>query len=112
MVKPQNLWTKLQRDKLIQLFGGKCVWTGETAKLEFAHVDKTPLSGVSKGRSEGEVYYDIIKHPHSYVLLTRRAHLRLDLSDGKPHDDMLREVKRRQRIILDKHTMDELYGRR
>lgn len=57
-------------------YGGKCVLQYEgclvTERLEFAHVKDTGLNG--EGRGSKRRYYDVLRHPRSYVLACKNCH--------------------------------------
>ena len=49
-------------------------------QMEFAHIQPTKLKG--RGRGKNHRYYDIIKHPNSYALLTKKTHIYIDKMYG------------------------------
>ena len=53
----------------------------KNCKMEFAHIQLTKISG--RGRGKNARYYDIIKNPNSYMLLTKKTHIYLDKIYGE-----------------------------
>jgi hypothetical protein len=78
MANRANEWIKEKLRELRSRRGNKCAICGEggnSRTLQFCHVRKTPLSGISH-RGRKERYYDIIKHPRSYILAHRKCHFK------------------------------------
>lgn len=71
-----NEWAKERRKRLLEEWGGQCLFCGKRGKLEFAHLEETELKGRGRGRKER--LYDVIRHPNSYVLLCKKNHRELD----------------------------------
>jgi len=51
--------------------------------LEFAHLPGKPTGLLGRGRGSRERYYDVRKHPGSYVLVCRGHHSLLDRRGGR-----------------------------
>jgi 5-methylcytosine-specific restriction endonuclease McrA len=69
-------WLRDAWAELILLRGGACEECGTFLGLEFAHVKKTKVNGM--GRGKWRRYYDVVRHPRSYRLLCSRCHDRMD----------------------------------
>jgi hypothetical protein len=65
-----NQHMKEIRKNLLLAYGNKCCVCGSTENLEFAHRNKTKLSGSGRGRKER--YYDVIKNPLDYGLTCKK----------------------------------------
>ena len=68
--------------ELRELMGGKCAnprCPNSSDDLQFAHVKRTKVRGWGRGRKER--YYDVVKHPDCYILLTKYCHKLFD--DGE-----------------------------
>lgn len=76
MGNPQNEWAKRRRKRLLEEWGGECLFCGSKEKLQFAHLEETDVKGWGRGRKER--LYDVINNPDSYVLLCREHHRKLD----------------------------------
>ena len=83
-----NEWIKKRRKRLLEEWGGECLFCGSTEKLEFAHLKETELNGRGRGRKER--LYDVIKHPDSYVLLCNKNHREFD--EGKISIQLVRSI--------------------
>jgi len=88
MTTRQNKRLPIRRQELIQRFGGKCKNCGSTEKLQFAHIEKTKLSG-SKGRGTKERFYDVLKNPEKYRLYCEGCHEQYDAGQLKEKDEGL-----------------------
>lgn len=77
-----NYTNELVKRKILELrerMGGRCVnplCENPTEDLQFAHVKRTKLNGRGRGRKER--YYDVVKNPDCYILLTKDCHKRFD----------------------------------
>lgn len=83
MTNAMNQWIKERRKLLIKAFGGCCqriledgTICGSKRRLEFAHKEKTKLSGRGRGRKER--YYDILRYPWKYGLVCHECHNEFD----------------------------------
>lgn len=76
MGNPANEWIKKRRKRLLEEWGGECLFCGSTENLEFAHLEETEVKGWGRGRKER--LYDVINNPDSYVLLCRKNHREFD----------------------------------
>lgn len=63
-------------DQLRLKYGNKCACCERTDNLQFAHIKDTALKGLGRGKKTR--YYDIIKHPDSYVLMNKYCHYGFD----------------------------------
>jgi len=84
-----NLWFKgkiaglrKQRNNLCAI----CKKKGNSRTLEFAHIHRTPITRQPRGRKER--YYDILKHPKSYILAHRDCHRK---KHAKQHSNLIKE---------------------
>jgi hypothetical protein len=84
----RNDRAKRQRKTLIERFGGKCQNPncGSTSELQFAHVEPTKLSAISRGRGRKERLSDVSKHPECYALLCEECHRAFDSGAVLPED--------------------------
>ena len=69
-----NRWYRVHRAEEVKKRGGRCLFCGSMERLEFAHVKRTPLSGMSRGRPASRVFRDLKLNPASYILLCSRCH--------------------------------------
>lgn len=76
MVSRVNDWAKRRRRVLVNRFGGKCCVCGSRSGLEFAHVRRTKLRGLGRGRKERLI--DVSRHPESYRLTCKRHNSYVD----------------------------------
>ena len=67
-------WYHRHRAEEVKKRGGRCLFCSSTERLEFAHVKRTPLSGMSRGRTPSFVFRDLKLNPASYILLCSRCH--------------------------------------
>jgi hypothetical protein len=75
-----NKWVRRQLDALREK--AMCVGEGpHLGRIQFAHVEETPLSPISRGRGRKKRYYDIVKNPDKYVPLCEACHLDFDKSE-------------------------------
>ena len=77
-------WYRRHRAEEVKKRGGRCLFCMSKESLEFAHVKKTPLSGIRKGRgrSQEEVLKDVRENPASYILLCARCHRNYDYGES------------------------------
>lgn len=78
-------------DELRKDFGGRCIMCGgrksrKNEPLQFAHLKKTPMSKIHRGRGMANRYHDIKKNRQSYVLMCRYCHIIFD-GPGGGNDD-------------------------
>lgn len=76
MGNPANEWIKKRRKRLLEEWGGECLFCGSTENLQFAHLEETEVKGWGRGRKER--IYDVIRHPDCYVLLCSKNHREFD----------------------------------
>lgn len=67
---------KRLREKNLTKFGKKCCKCGSNYSLEFAHVEKTEVTG--RGRGSYYRAVDVRDHPECYILLCRKCHKLFD----------------------------------
>lgn len=79
MGNPANEWIKRRRKRLLEEWGGECLFCGSKENLQFAHLKETSVKGWGRGRKER--IYDVIHNPDSYVLLCCKNHKELDKGD-------------------------------
>lgn len=73
-----NSWVKKEFQELRQ--NAKCAGSGpHFGRIQFAHVEKTKLEGMGRGRKERLM--DIRKNPDKYVPLCEACHLEFDRED-------------------------------
>jgi hypothetical protein len=68
------------RASLIERLGGKCVKCAALTPLEFAHLKKTPILRLRRGRGLKHRLLDVKKHIDKYCLMCDVCH---DISDGR-----------------------------
>ena len=74
-----NRLIKRKIPELRERMGGKCAnpkCPNPTENSQFAHVKRTRLKGRGRGRKER--YYDVVKHPDCYILLSKDCHKKFD----------------------------------
>ena len=76
MGNPANEWIKKRRKRLLEEWGGECLFCGTTKNLQFAHLKETSVKGRGRGRKER--LYDTIRNQDSYILLCREHHRELE----------------------------------
>lgn len=82
MTNGPNLYAKQLRLKLIVSFGSVCqekdCQESDPKKLQFAHIKKTKILKVTRGRGRKERLYDVKKNPKSYILFCKSHHKQFD----------------------------------
>jgi hypothetical protein len=78
----RNDWWKNKRKAIIQERGGHCEFDGclVTEKLEFAHVKRTKLSEIRRGRGRNARIADVLKNPEAYKQFCHSHHVEYDRS--------------------------------
>ena len=86
-------WVRVQRVKLIQIFGGSCKTCGGADMLEFAHIEPTDVIGI--GRGSYQRVKDVLSNPEAYTLLCQPCHKEKDGPLWRNPSDEYRKEKRR-----------------
>lgn len=69
-----NEYYRQLRVRLIREFGGRCERCRTREKLEFAHVEHTPVCDISRGRGRNDRIRDVAKNPSAFALLCSGCH--------------------------------------
>lgn len=78
MSHPSNEWWRAQRARLIRDFGGRCERCRTRERLEFAHVEHTPVCDIPRGRGRNQRIRDIHRDPSAFALLCVWCHRQFD----------------------------------
>ena len=74
MANYTNEWIKKRKHEI--MLNVICIKCGSIENLEYAHIKPTGLSGMGRGRKER--FYDLLRHPDSYIVLCHGCHEAMD----------------------------------
>jgi hypothetical protein len=72
--------SRMFRTLLIERMGDQCLICGDKTldNLQFAHIERTEISEIGRGRGKFNRLRDVFLHRDSYVLLCHVCHVKFD----------------------------------